>query len=260
MRLKFIYQKAQVLTEWARSEQEIRDILAQIATSDLIDDALADKHYPFIYLIDQDRLYVGEEGEYHGGFARHVSDELLKIYQGGAVYDLKLKKTVVYRKLIGRIGMGLTAVNFSYDLDPPEPDFEKMNLIAMYVKDDSTPKDAQQCVKRVMEFGTRLGISPNNTYVSYAHEAMPVREFLGGGGKQEMSDEDRRLGELQVMLHLGADKNGKRLTPEERRWIEKELGIKREKIIKNPWQQEAENIGMVQPGQKWWAPTSESIE
>lgn len=65
------------------------------------------------------------------------------------------------------------------------------------------------------------------------------------------------MGELQVALHIGAWSNGKRLTPEDRQYIMKQLGMK-QNIVKNPYQRELEKIGTIGPGQKWWAPTSES--
>jgi len=68
----------------------------------------------------------------------------------------------------------------------------------------------------------------------------------------ELSPEKRREMELRQQLH--------QMRPNEKKKARKELGLWTDKSPKHPWQAGMEKAGEVQPGQKWWAPHSESIE
>jgi len=67
----------------------------------------------------------------------------------------------------------------------------------------------------------------------------------------QLSPEQRRKLELRKKLHLMRGK--------EKIAARKELGLWSDKKIQHPWQKEMEKTGDVSPGQKWWAPHSESM-
>ncbi len=260
MRLKTICNRIvneSLLLDWAVPEATLRGWFAEISPDGLLSEirVRANSQFPFIYIDDnpdsKQRLYVGDKGWYHTSIVQRneARDEQLR-----TVYS---ERPPEIPAAIGRVGIDMSPLLHMHKFVSESPqELMNMRLVAAYVTDAIDHDVLRNALTALV---AEHLIRPERDYVSFNKDAMPVSEFIGGSGGT-ISDESKRLGELQIMLHLGADKTGKRLTPEERRWIEKELGIKREKIIKNPWQQEAENVGMVQPGQKWWAPTSESIE
>jgi len=65
----------------------------------------------------------------------------------------------------------------------------------------------------------------------------------------EMDDQDRQRAELYQQLHL--------MRGDAKKQAMQHLGLGAQG--KRPWQRAAEQTGMISPGQKWWAPTSEGL-
>ncbi len=99
-------------------------------------------------------------------------------------------------------------------------------------------------------------ILPEAQIVLYgADDAIPASDVISGGTAQPVDTKldkkrEREL-ELRKQLHVGA--------PDQRKAARKELGLGFGSH-KSKWQSEAEKTGLVRPGQKWWAPTSEDIK
>jgi len=53
--------------------------------------------------------------------------------------------------------------------------------------------------------------------------------------------------------------DGRPLLPKDRRKLQDELGVN-PAMQKHPIQREMEGQGLINPGQKWWALTSESVD
>ncbi len=107
-----------------------------------------------------------------------------------------------------------------------------------------------ECLEALLEAKV---VKPETIVIVYGMSNMTIEQALSGEvGTERISDEERQKLELYKQLHL--------MKPAEKKAAMIELGLldPSQGVAKRPWQKEAETVGMVQPGQKWWAPTSES--
>jgi hypothetical protein len=197
--------------------------------------------------------YLGEENQYHSGLMNDVADDdppaskmLARAYYGRAHYgEVEYGADDEYPGAVGRIAYGLI----------PDSGFDREALkdvqAVVYYESRSPAENMRASVADLIDVGH---IRPD-AYVIYNNEVARASAVVGDG-VADASAEKKRRSNLQIALHLGSWPDGRRLSPEERRWAMKELGWEQLRI-RNPWQQGAEAAKLVQPGQKWWAPTSE---
>lgn len=215
----------------------------------LIDYGDAQRHQPFIYA--NNRLYVGRgEGYHYNSIIELLDGEeqriVRNVYYSGE-YDAAGNHIPgsALPGLVGRIGQDLRRLDRS---------LAKATVISISPKMGASHEVIRAAAQDLLAGGY---VGPD-ALICFADQIAPVSEIVGSGGDEmKASDEAIRLGELQVALHLGGWPNGKRLTMAERKWIEQQLGIANRPMKKHPMQQAGENAGLLVPGQRWWAPTSE---
>ena len=212
----------------------------------------------FIFDFKNKKIYLGHTadhntGSYHSRILSQNSENehLANVYSYYKPYEDEVSNKEIPLGVVGRIGKG----GYSYD-DYDEEKVkipENITVIAFYTKDNYTHEAGQAAIKELL----KQRLIEQKDIVVAQKLATDVASFLQG--YREITDEERRHGNLQVAYHLGAWPNGKRLTPQEKQAIAKELGIASYPMKKNPWQKGMEDQGIIKPGQKWWAPTSESV-
>ena len=245
------------------SEQEFDELLKNITAASIIDSGLCESHFPFIYAPKtEQKLFVGNSRAYHGSLLRELEGEpdyqpVFAAYTGYASehYDHNTGRYITTKAgpgAVGRVGRNVTNLytrNYDYI---STPGYEDTEVVAFYEKEHTNVEVVKACVQALLEEGL---IEPTAKVV-YAKQVVPASELAGGASMEDASEEQIRLGKLQ----LGGWPDGRRLTPEERKWIQKELGIAGREMKKHPMQQGMEKYGLITPGHRWWAPTSEGRE
>lgn len=117
-------------------------------------------------------------------------------------------------------------------------------MFVAFWNDTTKPKLVVPCLRSLIN--NKL-ITPDTVYV-LGRQRVKVSDILGGV-RVYMSPEDQEKREKMRELHL--------MSPQQKKVAMKELGLAGGGH-KQPWQKAAENNKLVQPGQKWWAATSES--
>lgn len=223
---------------------------SRLSPADLIDNppTMPAVHQPFIYA--GGRLYVGMKNGYHGSaiidLASGKTEALLQnVYYGGE-YD-RMGDYVPGSGLPGVVGR--TGYNFSR----MDKSLRHVAAAVLYAKRGTVdnPAVVGECVRALVS----EGYIPRDGLIVYAGQLTTAQE-MAGGGKMEASEEDVLRSELQAAYHVGTWPNGKRMTPQEKAALGRQLGIVGGGK-KNPWQDNMEKAGIVKPGQRWWAPYSE---
>ncbi len=232
-------------------QQKIESKLNNLSAGGLIDGGLADDTIPFMFV--NNKLFMGDPNSFHDDLVnKYRPDDPDASFRGRprgappgdyqALYDLYYKRSGgQLQGLVGRVG---------YGLDKIDPSLADASIACIY-SHTGDAKTVQAAITQLLQGGY---VKPD-TYVNYAG-LQRVSEIVRGGSA-EASAEAKRKGLLQVALHLGAWPDGRRLDADEKRAIRQQLGMDLAGGAKHPWQQASEQSGLVRPGQKWWAPTSE---
>lgn len=220
--------------------EEVRRKLASLSPDSMINGRLAYEHQPFIYL-HPGRLYIGPYGTYHNSITAKLAGQEAQLISNAYNGRDDLPSAV------GRIGVGFQSIDKS---------LAKATIVSLYAKAGSGLSGVVQGLVQSILQG---GFAPTDALLSWGGHVRVMGQ-ASSGPQMELSSDAKRLGELQVAMHLGAWPDGRRLTQQERAMIQKELGLDTWAMKKNPWQQSMEKAGIINPGQKWWAPYSESQE
>jgi len=136
-----------------------------------------------------------------------------------------------------------------YDLTPSN--LADRSLVSYYSHRNTTP----DVLKASLAFLQSKGHIDPDTIIVFGQQVLNNNEV---DAAREHTPEEIRKGQLQVMLHLGATPDGKRLTQQQKNAIRKELGIGTPANA-NPWNVAGEKAGITVPGQKMWAMHSEGL-
>ncbi len=133
--------------------------------------------------------------------------------------------------LMGRINNGQTLVSF-WNKDPAV--YETL---------------LEPCMKQLIQ---KQLINAKCEISTPTHGTFNITE-LGTAKSAALSGDELERKRLYEKLHL--------MKPAEKKAAMVKLGLldPSKGVVKKPWQRAAEQAGTVQPGQKWWAPTSEAI-
>lgn len=205
--------------------------IKDLRPSCLIDDEICEYTIPFIGS-DGD-VFIGNHNEYHADVLRSISDDNLRSKTYNAYGD---------NGVVGRIG---------YNLDRIYGDFPVLGTIR--ARADMNNADVAIVVQELINKNL---VSPDTPFV-VGSNVVKAQDLLGAA--PEVSDEDETKSRLAVMLHLGADQYGRRLDAKTKQAIMRKLGMETPGQVQNKWQQGLQKAGMQAPGQKYWAPTSESF-
>lgn len=239
--------------------------LRNYSAADMIDDPSSKPEWaqPFFYA--NNRLYVGENHTYHYGIRNKVKVKSQKeeailgnIYQGGD-YDDNYNNVPgsALPGVVGRVGTGFGKMNRR---------LAKATIIAMYSRPGATPEVMKAAVRDLV----KGGYAPPDALVIVAGNLTSAQEFIGGA-VQENSVESQTMEEMErnywiskwttdqirQVLDSGYWPNRLRVTEEQRALLQKKFGLGGGGGVKNRWQKSMEQAGLINPGQKWWAPTSE---
>ena len=110
-----------------------------ITAASIIDGELTDRHFPFIYLESEDKIFVGEKNQYHPEIIDEVPDENIRL-KLNSVYNMQPSPSGA----VGRIGFQLKFPKLTRRL--PE-----RNLKKLYYGDKEVPE---------VEFHLKLFMSP----------------------------------------------------------------------------------------------------
>lgn len=115
--------------------------------------------------------------------------------------------------------------------------------------DDLRPELVQPCLQQLIRYGI---ITPDSYMITADDETLLVSDILATEKHRQaqLTPEQERKREMMRQLHL--------MKPQEKKATMKELGLVGGGH-KQPWQKSAEKAGIVQPGQKWWAMSSEDF-
>ena len=196
---------------------------------------------PFIYILENDELYLGENKEYHGAmigsFRPEVGEEDFE--ERARDYEL-LRKS--YRGLIpsavGRIAKGFLKDKLSINqlivafYKGTNPDLEKRAVEHLFKENVIAGSDLVRMEDRVSNVSDFIS-TPLEKPKPYVQTKKPNVDY-----KQQ------RREVLTTALNNGYWAGGQKLTPKEIEEISKELMVSK---TRNNYM-----------GQKWWAPTSES--
>jgi len=231
---------------------KLASYLANLTPAALIDQSLARFTQPFIYsALTDHRLYIGGTNTGHYQLIGNTDGKTYEIIDRTYSQGYGTGGPSKYPGCVGRIGYDLTKFA-KYEADPASRELlGNATIVSIYAQDTNTPEIIQDCVKRLVDGGY---VHRNALFV-YGNQYNNVDAIVGGGGP-EADEEAKRLGQLQVAYHLKAWPDGRRLTPAELSWVKKELGITTTQK-KHPMQAAQEKAGLLKPGQRWWAPTSE---
>lgn len=225
-----------LICEFELADAAVRTALGRATTTSLIDDNDAEFSWPLIYDSETSELFVGDEGRFHTNLTEHPVAQ-------GVYYGER-------PGVVGRVGIGLNRLRNDEERNL---DLSNTAVIAFYENPDTD--QLKDCVRKILS--TRL--VSERAFVIYADRVYSVPEFLGGEVSEATPEQIKRA-RLQIALHLGAWPNGTRLSLGDKRAIQQELGLLDQPVsTKRPWQRAAEQARLIQPGQKWWAPTSEGL-
>lgn len=229
--------------------------LKSLSPADLIDNPPTQPviHQPFIYVSGSEpKLFVGSKGGYHDSIMQELSDPveqrlIQNVYTNGD-YDENYDYIPgsAHPGVVGRIG---------YNFAKMDPSLRNTVIATMYAKKGATehPQMLAECTRALVQGG----YIPHDALIVYAGQLTSAAEVLGGT-ETKLSEQDIMRSQLQAAYHVGTWPNGKRMTPEEKADLGRKLGLTSGGMKKNPWQANMEKAGIINPGQRWWAPTSES--
>jgi hypothetical protein len=233
--------------------EPLEEIVKRMDAASIIDRGLCDTHFPFIYVPDtQRKLFIGKFGKYHNNL---ISELIRSQHPEAKVVDATYHNETDALVAVGRVGVGIKRYEKDYQVfDIPDDRFGDVQVVSFYVKYNTNAEVVIEAVKALL---ANKAIEPA-AYLVYGNEVKKVSEVVGGGRVANADEESLRKGKLQVALHLGAWPDGRRLTPQERKQIEQELGMASRPVLKHPMQKHLEQNRLLTPGARWWTPTSES--
>lgn len=226
--------------------------LVDVSASTMIDNyrSMPRRTQPFIYDMGlTNRLYVGEAGHYHESITNDLDGEestgVDAVYYGSKIYSSTTPEVEVIGA-IGRIGYGFSKIDES---------LSDLTMIAVYYTDASQKPGVMSSLitKLIAE-----KYAPADACINYGGKLLTASEMVGGA-KVEISSQDKLREEYQIAYHLGTWPDGRRMSPTEKRALGKKLGIFSAGMKKHPWQDSMEKAKVINPGQRWWAPHSESF-
>lgn len=189
---------------------------------------------PFIYCAENNTVYYGTENMTHYTISNHYPEEQLEpsrsVYRGETP------------GVIGRIAHGFMLA------DGPS------TVIAFATLKNAEP----QHVRRSVEIIAQDYQIDNDAYIVFGDDVTTVGQLISGKEVQTASAEQQERAKLQIMLHIGADFDGRRLTQGEKRAIRKKLGLTAPADPRTAWTREAQKAGIIKPGQRLWAMQSEA--
>lgn len=196
----------------------------------------------FIYAKD-DNLFINDlRGATHEDIIIDNEEKIDELYPGlGDINPNEIWGYCDSLMLLGRIGT-ITMYNGSTQLRQPT------HLVAFWsTKQKLYDSLLQSCLNRLIK-DNYIG---ENTYISTPLlGTVPLSDVYKSSSKELSQDELDKI-ELMKKLHL--------LKPEAKRAAMQKLGLAATST-KNKWQDESEKANLVQPGQKWWAQTSEDYQ
>lgn len=239
----------------AQIPPKLIDRLKHISPNNLIDSPSVrpEVHQPFIYIGGaKPKLLVGPKDEFHSSIIYEIEDPVESklvnnVYNSGEKdKEYNYIKGSAHPGVVGRIGYNLGKLN---------PILNRATFVAMYARSGSTehPQTVNDCIKALIT----ANYIPRDALVIYAGHLLTATEMVGGM-ETKLSEQDILRSEYQAAYHVGTWPNGKRMTPAEKADLGRRLGMTSGGMKKNPWQDNMERAGIINPGQKWWAPTSES--
>ena len=205
---------------------------------------------PFVYSATTDKLYWKKKIEYHNELIDALADE-------GKEEEADDARMVRWKApgVVGRIAYaGRDKTHFSYNSRKTVPNDEA--IVAFYTRTESK---YNEYIKRSLQLLMQDKLITRNSYVVIAAKINTVDDLLGHK-EIHLNDEEKRLGALQVAMHLGAWPDGRRITAAERKYIMKELGMETGVMRKHAWQKSLEDNKLLTPGHRFWAQKSESIQ
>lgn len=194
---------------------------------------------PFIYVLENDELYLGENKEYHGAMIGSFRPE-----EGEEDFEERVRDYELLRKsyrglipsAIGRIAKGFLKDRLSINqmivafYKGTNPELEKKAVEHLFKEKVITGDDLVRRENRVDNVTEVIAASPSVVRVNKPKPIVDVKQ--------------QRRDVLTTALNNGYWANGQKLTPKEIEEISKELMVSK---TRNNYM-----------GQKWWAPTSES--
>lgn len=211
-------------------------------------DGLLNYEHPraFIYSAQKDKLYFNNESWHQGLISSLPKEDSKEAY--GVRNDRE-------PGVVGRIAYsGKDPDHWNHNPEKVVPNGEAMIGIYMRSEDEKQP----QYIKRTLQLLVQEKLVTKSSFVIMGGEVESVGEMLGDV-QIHNNDEQKRLGALQIAMHLGAWPDGRRITAAERKYIMKELGM--ELITrKHAWQKSLEDNKLLTPGHRFWAQKSESIQ
>lgn len=235
------------------NNDELLNDLRYIEANMIIDIDLFRYHIPFIYIPGLPIAY-GDDNEYHSSI--DVTNTRFKdVYRGTSNEESAVGR--IGRHLIKKASNSNSAGEYTRARWPWKAlNMPEVSVVAFYPRETTTPDVISSCVQQLL---TDKQVD-RATYVVYANQVLTVAALTQSDSNLDAANSEQiRLGKLQVALHLGAWPDGRRLTNTERDLIMKELGIsKTGPSAKYKMQVASARAGVTIPGQKWWAPHSES--
>lgn len=216
---------------------------------------------PFIYKGGKNaRLFVGDENRYHYDLLTSISDFGLKsdyVILNNIYYD---DSNDYIPGVVGRIG---------YNFHNIDPKLANTSLVSVYARDRSKDPNV---IRAAVQALVQDGYIPPDAIFCYGGKAVSLTEILGDATQATVSDDSRLWDQLNSKYYLsnwtpeiankfytaGEWPNRTPMTSVERALIARKFKLGGTGGAKNQWQSEMEKAGIINPGQKWWAPTSES--
>jgi hypothetical protein len=209
-------------------------------TPDAIHDyGMCKQSYSIIYAPHIGGIYVSEEGQSHadmmnGGYGHYDS------YAHSSKLQDEYYSPDSDKSIFGRIGQNLVT----------DAGIMELTVVSFYASEHS-----HKLIPGALDALLDEGHITEDAIIIHGNEITKVSDVRTHGAS-EASPEAKERAILQVANHTGSWPDGRRLTPEEKKWIRAKLGMVGS--TKNKWQKTGEELGMVPKGSKYWALTSES--
>lgn len=251
-----------------KNGNRLGDVFAAMSPADLIDEPSSrpEVSQPFMYA--NGRLYVGERNTYHHKIINEMppgskEERVLNNVYAGGDFDQNYNAVPGSAQpgIVGRIGYGFKKL---------APALSQATIVTIYARagagSDTIKKTIQELVKG--------GYAIQDSMVIVGDHVSTVAEFMGGNQVAEVSEEDKTWEDMRrnywvdkwtpeqvrQLLDNGTWPNQAPVTPEQRAMLLRKFKLGGGGGKKHAWQAAMEKAGIINPGQKWWAPTSESLE
>lgn len=242
------------------------EVFSEMSPADLIDDPATrpEVSQPFIYA--NGRLYVGERNSYHHKIMSELpagsrEEKVLNNVYSSGDYDANYNNVPgsALPGTVGRIGYGFRKM---------APALSRATIVTMYAKAGAS----SDVIKKTIQELVKGGYAIQDSMVIIGDNVSTVAEFMGGNEVAEISEEDKVWEDMRrnywvdkwspeqvkQVLDNGNWPNQAPVTAPQRAMLLRKFKLGGGGGVKKGWQKAMEKAGLINPGQKWWAPTSES--